>query len=60
MKNKLKEMTFLEFFEEAKREGIESEVLENMKRDLLKTLKEDGFTEKQINETKWEKSSIFS
>ena len=57
MKKKRKpgEMTFQEFWEEAKKEGVASEFIEVNKRFLLETLRREGFSEQQINEMKMEK-----
>jgi len=55
MKKKLKEMTFLEFLKEAKKEGIESEVIDNFKREVLEILHREAFSDEQILEMKMER-----
>lgn len=54
-KKKSSEMTFKEFFEEAKKEGIDSEEIESTKCWILNALCTEGFTEEQINDMKMEK-----
>jgi len=54
MKN-YEEMTFKEYWEEKKRKGKDAETIENNKNEILKALREEGFTDEQINEMKMRK-----
>lgn len=57
-KKKVSEMTFKEFWEEAKKRGA-PEVIEDRNFGMLTVLRREGFSDKQINEMKIEKAWKF-
>ena len=54
-KKKPLEMTFKEFFEEAKKEGWTTKDAKNTKHWMLNALRSEGFTDEQINDMKMQK-----
>jgi len=55
MKKKPAEMTFKEFFEKAKEQGIDKKTIVEIKHFMLDILHQEGFTDEQISELKMEK-----
>jgi len=56
MKEKKKgDMTFKEFWEEEKKKGEDVKTIENEKQGILETLREQGFSEQQVNRMKTKK-----
>lgn len=51
-----KEMTFKEYWEEAKKRG-ESEIIEDPNFGMLAVLRREGFSDEQLNKMKMEKAS---
>ena len=55
MKKKPAEMTFKEFFEKAKEQGIDNKTIEEIRHFMLDILHQEAFTDEQISEMKMEK-----
>ena len=55
MKKKPVEMTFKEFFEKAKEQGIDNKTIEEIRHFMLDILHREAFTDEQISEMKMEK-----
>lgn len=49
------EMAFEEFFEKAKKKGLDSKEAESTKQWMLNALRSEGFTDEQINNMKMQK-----
>ena len=45
-------MAFKEYWEEAEKQGIEREAIEEVKREILETLRKEGFLDEEIDEMK--------
>jgi len=54
-KKKSVEMAFKEFFEKAKKEGMDNKEAESTKQWMLNALRSEGFTDEQINNMKMQK-----
>jgi len=52
MEKNTEEMTFREFFEEMRKEGIDSKEIEDVKNLMVDALRHEGLTDEQINKMK--------
>jgi membrane carboxypeptidase/penicillin-binding protein PbpC len=52
---KVSQRTFREFLEKAKKESHDLPVIESTKREILQTMRKEGFTDEQIYEMKMER-----